>query len=158
MVLSLVEMLTISDTGLIGFVMNVLSTSAFACTAAFIYQKKHTLKGAVAGLLSGVVLMTIVMLLWNYLITPLYMGYPREAVAALLPTVFLPFNLLKGGLNAALTLLIYKPVVSALRKAHLVPESPSGSPKTGRINWGVTLVALIALVTFIALCFVLHNA
>lgn len=137
--------------------MNVLSTCAFACTAAFIYKKKHTLRGALVGLLCGVVLMTIVMLLWNYLITPIYMGYPREAVAAMLPTVFLPFNLLKGGLNAALTMLIYKPVVNALRKAHLAPERPSDSPKTGKVNWGVTLVMLLALVTLIALGFVLHG-
>ena len=38
------------------------------------------------------------------------MGYPREAVAELLIPAFLPFNLLKGGLNAAITMLIYKPV------------------------------------------------
>ena len=31
--------------------------------------------------------MTIIMLLWNYLITPLYMGYPREAVVEMLLTV-----------------------------------------------------------------------
>lgn len=158
LVVSLVEMLTISDTGIIGFVMNVLSTCAFACTAAFIYKKKRTLRGAVIGLLAGVVLMTIAMLLWNYLITPIYMGYPRAAVAAMLPTVFLPFNLLKGGLNAALTMLVYKPVVNALRKAHLAPELPSDSPRTGKINWGVTLVAALVLVTLIALGFVLHNA
>lgn len=73
--------------------------------------------------------MTIIMLLWNYLITPIYMGYPREAVAELLLPAFLPFNLLKGGLNTALTLLIYKPIVQALRKANLV-EVPqdSGQP------------------------------
>ena len=158
LIVSLIEMVTISSTGWIGLLMNVLSSAAFACVAALIYQKKRTLRGAVVGLLSGVVLMTIVMILWNYLITPIYMGYPRAAVAAMLPTVFLPFNLLKGGLNAALTMLVYKPVVNALRKAHLAPELPSDSPKTGKINWGVTLVAALVLVTLIALGFVLHNA
>ena len=158
LIVSLIEMVTISSTGWIGLLMNVLSSAAFACVAALIYQKKRTLRGAVIGLLSGVVLMTIAMLLWNYLITPIYMGYPRAAVAAMLPTVFLPFNLLKGGLNAALTMLVYKPVVNALRKAHLAPELPSDSPKTGKINWGVTLVAALVLVTLIALGFVLHNA
>ena len=40
------------------------------------------------------------MLLWNYLITPLYMtGYSRADVAGLLPTLFLPFNLAKGGMK-----------------------------------------------------------
>ncbi|SOY30602.1 hypothetical protein AMURIS_03333 [Acetatifactor muris] len=60
------------------------------------------------------------MLFWNYLITPVYMGYPREAVAELLIPVFLPFNLMKGGLNAAFTMILYKPVVTAFRCAHLL--------------------------------------
>ena len=65
LVVSLVEMFTVSDTGPIGLLMNVLSTCAFSCTAAFVYKKKRTLQGAVIGLVSGCVLMAAVMLLWN---------------------------------------------------------------------------------------------
>ena len=54
------------------------------------------------------------MLFWNYLVAPIYMGYPRQAVAQLLLSVFLPFNLIKGGVNAALTLLLYRPLTAAL--------------------------------------------
>ena len=120
-VVSIIEMVTVSDTGWIGAVMNLLSTVSFACIAALVYKKNRSLKGAIIGLVAGVAAMVVVMLLWNYLLTPIYMGYPREAVVAMLPTVFLPFNLLKGGLNAAITVLIYKPVVQTLRKARLVP-------------------------------------
>ena len=144
-VVSLVEMVTISDTGLIGCVMNLLSTCAFACTAAIIYKKKRTLSGAVIGLVSGVVGMTAIMLLWNYLITPLYMGYPRAAVAEMLLPVFLPFNLLKGGLNAGITLLVYKPVVTALRRAHLLDSSDDAAPS--QRNAGKTLIALLVIAT-----------
>ena len=98
-VVSFAEMLTVSDTGPIGLVMNLLSTVSFACTAAFIYKKRRTLKGAVIGLITGSLIMVAMMLLWNYLITPLYMGTPREAVAAMLIPVFLPFNLIKASLN-----------------------------------------------------------
>ena len=122
-VVALVEMLTVSDTGPIGFLMNVLATCAFSCTAAFVYKKMHTKKGAVIGLTLGVICLTAVMLLWNYLITPIYQGTPRDVVVAMLPTIILPFNVVKGGLNMALILVLYKPVVTALRKAHLVPES-----------------------------------
>ncbi|MBO4288525.1 MAG: ECF transporter S component [Lachnospiraceae bacterium] len=154
---SLVEMFTVSDTGWIGAVMNLVSTCSFACVAALIYKKKHTLKGAVIGLVAGVVCMVIVMLLWNYLLTPIYMGYPREAVAALLPTVFLPFNLLKGGLNAAITMLLYKPVVITLRKAGLIPPSTSqGTAKSGgKISAGVMVGAAAVLITCILLTLVL---
>ena len=109
-VVSLVEMVTISDTGVIGCIMNLLSTCAFACTAAAIYKKMHTLKGAIVGLAAGTAVMVALMLLWNYLITPYYMGYPREAVAAMLVPVFLPFNLIKGAALTIITFLIYKPL------------------------------------------------
>lgn len=69
--------------------MNVLSSCAFACTAAVCYKKLHTVKGAATGMIAGGIFMTVVMLLWNYLVTPVYMGYPREAVAAMLLPVFL---------------------------------------------------------------------
>jgi riboflavin transporter FmnP len=108
-VVSFVEMFTVSDTGFIGLVMNILSTCAFSCTAAVIYQRKRTQSRAVIGLVAGTLLMTAVMLLWNCLITPLYLGVPRSEVVALLIPAFLPFNLIKGGLNATLTLLLYKP-------------------------------------------------
>ena len=120
-VVAVIEMLTVSDTGILGCIMNVVQTVSFACTAAVIYRRWRTLGGAVAGLLTGCAVMVAVMMLWNYFLTPLYMGYPREAVAALLLPAFLPFNLLKAGLNASVTFLLYKPVVTALRKSGFVP-------------------------------------
>lgn len=143
-VVSIVEMFTISDTGVIGMIMNIISTCSFACTAAFLYKKRHDMAGAVLGLVAGCALMAVAMVLWNYLITPLYMGYPREAVAEMLLPVFLPFNLIKGSLNAGITVLLYKPVVTALRRAHLIE---AGSSKKAKVNVGVILVALFVIVT-----------
>lgn len=113
-VTSLLE-LPVSNTGFIGMVMNILSSASFACTAALIYKKRRDLFGAVIGLICSVAAMTASMLLWNYLITPMYMNVPRSAVAAQLTTAFLPFNLLKSGINAAMVLLIYRPFLHILR-------------------------------------------
>lgn len=115
-VVSFLEMVTISSTGIIGCVMNILSTWGFACVATLIYKRVHTLKGAIIGLAAGCLTATALMLLWNYLITPLYMGLAREAVVEMLLPIFLPYNLLKCAMNAALTMLIYKPLVTALRR------------------------------------------
>ncbi len=145
-VVALVE-LTISDTGLIGALMNVLSSCLFVCTAAAVYHRRKTLGRAVIGLVAGALAATAGMLLWNYLITPLYMGLPREQIAAMLWTVFLPFNLLKTGLNTALTLLLYKAVVKALRAARLLPPSSgTETPKNNRWAWIIALFALLTLV------------
>ena len=149
-VVSFIEMITVSSTGWIGFLMNVLSTCAFACTAAFIYRRKHTLGGAVLGLVIGAILSAGMMILWNYLITPLYMGVSRDDVATMLLPVFLPFNLLKSGLNAALTTLLYRPVVKILRKTRLFPESQH-APANGSkyIVWIGAFVSLIAFTLII---------
>lgn len=153
---SFAEMFTVSDTGFIGFIMNIISTCAFACTAGYIYKRNRTLKGAVYGLITGSFLMTTVMLLWNYLITPIYLGYPREAVAKLLIPAFLPFNLLKGGLNVALTMLLYKPLVNSLRRSNLIPKS-SKSNSVKKINFGVILVSGLIIVTCILFILVLNR-
>ena len=155
-VVSLVEMVTISNTGIIGCVMNIISSCTLVCTASYIYKKKRTLSGAVIGLVSGTLIMTLAMLLWNYLITPIYMGYPREAVAELLLPVFLPFNLVKGGLNTAITLLLYKPVVTSLRRAKLIDvSSENHTEKKSKI--GIILVALLLLATCVFFALVLKG-
>ena len=155
-VVALVEMFTVSDTGPIGLVMNVLATCSFCCTASFVYKKLRTRKGAVIGLTAGTLALTAVMLLWNYLITPLYMGIPRETVAGMLPTVFLPFDLVKGGLNMALILVLYKPVVTALRKARLAPERENAA-SGDRFDAGFLLFSLALLATFVVLVLVLSG-
>lgn len=151
LVVSFVEMFTVSGDGFIGFFMNVIATCAFACTAAYIYKHKRSLSGAVIGLIAGSLAMTGLMLLWNYIITPIYMGLPREQVAEMLIPFFLPFNLLKSGLNAAFTMLLYKPVVTVFRKSHLLPESAQG--KKMKINWGVLLTSLFVLATCVLVIF-----
>lgn len=154
LVVSLVEMVSISQTGPIGAVMNFLSTVAFVCPAAWLYRKYHTRRGAVMGLLVGSVAMIAVMLLWNWLITPLYMGVERTAVEGMLLPIFLPFNALKAGLNTAITLLLYKPLVTGLRKTGLLPPSQEKShPGHG----GLILLAALLLATCIVGCLALSG-
>ncbi len=142
----LVEMVTVSSTGIYGFIMNTVQTCSFAVPAALVYQRWRTSKGAIGGLAAAVACMTAMMCLWNYIITPFYMGQPREAVAAMLPTLFLPFNLVKGTINAGLTLLLYKPIVTALRRVNLV-EPSTGSGSHGGLNWGIVLLGAVLTVT-----------
>ena len=143
---SLIEMVTVSTTGPIGLLMNVLSTLAFVMPAAILYSRSRTLKSAALGLTLGVVLMTALMLAWNYIITPLYMGVPRSVVAGMLIPTFLPFNLVKGGLNAGITMLIYKPVSVALRRAGLLPEAGQGGSRR-TFNLTATLISAFVVVT-----------
>ena len=144
-VVSLLEMLTVSTTGPIGFVMNLLSSAAFILPPAILYKRRRTLRGAAAGLALGVALAVGSMLLWNYFITPLYMGYPREAVAAMLPTVFLPFNLIKAALNAAITMLVYKPVSRGLKRAGLLEARADEAPAPKGHGLRASVIAALVL-------------
>lgn len=155
LIVSVVEMLSVSETGIIGLIMNVIATCSFACIAAFVYKRKHTMSGAILGLGLGIICMTAVMLLWNYFITPIYMGYPREAVVELLLPAFLPFNLIKGGINLGITLLVYKPIVTALRKAHLIHESENTDKKSTYI--GTIVVSSFILVSCILFVLVMKG-
>ena len=118
----LIEMVTVSTSGPIGLLMNVIASACFVIPTALIYKKKKTLPFAVIGLAAGVLCMTGSMVLWNWLISPLYMGVPQEVIVPMLPTVFAPFNLIKAGINMGLTLMIYKPISTILRKSGILEE------------------------------------
>lgn len=148
-IVSLIEMITVSTTGPIGLLMNVLSTCAFVIPSSLIYRNRRKFSSAIIGLVVGALCMTCIMLLWNWLITPLYMGVPREVVVAMLIPTFLPFNLIKGGLNAAATILLYKPIITALRKARLVEASTSSQPRKKGLSLGVTLISLFVIITLV---------
>ena len=121
-VVAVLEFISIGDTGFWGLLMDFLSTAVFSCTCALIYKYKKNLKGAIVGLFSAALTMTAFMLLFNLFIVPIYTpGYTTAAVAAMVPSLFLPFNLTKGILNAALVLILYKPVSNAMKAARVLP-------------------------------------
>lgn len=146
-VVCIIEMLTISTTGVIGCIMNILATICLVCPAAFIYKKKRTLSGAIAGLAVGAIAMTAAMVLWNYAITPMYMGVPREAVVQMLIPAFIPFNLIKAALNGSVALLLYKFVVTALRKAKLIPQEANSKERTKSAIIGSVIVSCLVILT-----------
>ncbi len=153
---SVLEFFTISQTGVIGMVMNIISTTFFVVPAALIYKYKKTLSSAVIGLVIGTLIMTATMLLWNYFFTPLYMGIPRESIISMLPAVFLPFNLIKGGINLTIALIIYKPLVTVLRKNHLIPTKINTENKINKsIYTGVLITSLVLLIICVVLLLVL---
>lgn len=132
---------------IIDVIMNVIATCTFACVATYVYKKNHTLKGAVIGLVLGSICCTISMVIWNYIMDPIYFQIPREAVIVMLPYVAL-FNVLKCGLNSIITMLVYKPIVRALRSGGLVKESESVKMTTKNV-WIVGIFLLVSVILFI---------
>ena len=153
LVVCTVEMVTVSSTGVIGLLMNFLASATFVGVASVIYYRKKTMSRAVIGLAAGSLSMIAVMLLWNYIMTLIFMGVPREAVLDLFLPLLTPFNGTTALLNSALVLLLYKGVVTALRKTKLIPTRDSNDGTNKKANTIIVVVVSAALV--ITLVFVL---
>jgi riboflavin transporter FmnP len=115
-VVSFIQAFVLGGDGIIGFFMHFVATGAFVLAAGYIYKINKTRKNAVIGLFCGTIIMTVSMILWNLLITPIFLGVPREAVIGMLATVILPFNLLKAGINSVVTFITYKSIARFLHK------------------------------------------
>ena len=128
LITAFIEFVTISDTGWYGFIMNFASSATFSLVASLIYKYKKSFNGAIIGFSSAVAATTGVMLLLNIFVTPIYfvsIGVPmtQSDVIAMLPSILMPFNFAKSLINSALALLLYKPIINAMRGARLVPRS-----------------------------------
>ena len=120
LVVCLIQAFMLGGDGLYGFLMHFVATGIVAVVIGLMYARNKTRKRAVVSLVTGVIVATAVMCVMNLIVTPLYMGAPREAVVAMLPTAIIPFNLLKAGLNAVLTFVLYKRVSGFLHRGSTV--------------------------------------
>ena len=115
-VTSVIQGVTVSAaSGLYGIIMHVISTSVLVLASGLIYKYNKTRKGAVIALLCGVAAMTLVMIGANMIITPLFMGVPRNIVWSLMPFIA-GFNAIKAGINSVVTFLLYKRISGFLHR------------------------------------------
>ena len=163
LLVALLEFVVDNDTGWYGLIMNFASSAAFSVVCASMYRYRKTLSGAILGLTLAVLSMVLIMLSLNLLITPLYTGLPRPQVAGMIPTLLLPFNLIKGTVNAALVLILYKPIRRALHAARLLPHAYTTDEEIGKgarawVSILVSVVGILVLVGAIAaFLLVLHG-
>lgn len=115
-VVSAIQAMFLSADGLVGFVMHIMATGAFVITAGLIYKKFHTIKGAIGALAAGTLAMTLVMIPLNLIIQSNFYGVPYETVKSMVIPILLPFNLIKAGTNAVITLIVYKTISKLVRK------------------------------------------
>ena len=122
-VVSVVQGLTVSaQSGIIGILMHIFATGSFVLSAGIIYKRQRSKKSAILGLVTGVLVMTVSMGVWNIIFTPIFSGMPRPAVIAMLPTTILPFNFIKSGVNALITFILYKKLSSFVFRTDKLEE------------------------------------
>ncbi len=105
---SVIQGLTVSSaSGWIGIVMHIISTSMFVTAVSLTYKKTSKL---VVSLIVGTITMVLVMIPVNLVFTGIFMGTGVEAVVKMLIPAIIPFNLLKAGINATISGLIFERV------------------------------------------------
>ena len=120
--------LTGSGTGGVGEIANFIIGCAFCVPAGIIYRRNRTRKNALIGMITGIVVMTVLGCFVNaYVLLPVYskaFGMPIDALVGMgtavnshitsLTTFVLlavaPFNLLKGVVVSLIVFLIYKKI------------------------------------------------
>lgn len=125
-----------SATAGVGDLANFIIGCALCIPASVIYRRFHTRRGAVLGMISGTLLMTIVGCFLNaYILLPAYskafelplyalvsMGTSVNAgitdLFSLVVLAVAPFNLIKGVLVSIIVLLIYKKISPILKMTH----------------------------------------
>ena len=121
-----------STTSGVGEFANFLIGASFVFTVSYIYYKKRELSGLIVGLVSGILVMTIVGCIINYFIVlPFYstIGWSIDAVVSMgkainpainsklsfVILIIAPFNILKSGIISILMLPMYKKIEKILR-------------------------------------------
>lgn len=117
----------------VGEIANFIIGCSFVVPAGIIYKRNHTRKGALIGMIAGTLFMVVLGCFINaFVLLPAYgsaFGMPIEALVGMgtavnpsitsLSTFVLfavaPFNLLKGILDSAIVMLIYKKISPILK-------------------------------------------
>ena len=103
-----------AQSGIYGIIMHIIATGAYVLASGLFYRKHKTKKLAAVSLLIGTAAMVVCMFFANLVITPYFMmgAVNKETVSivlSLMPFILL-FNLLKAGINGAITFFLYKRV------------------------------------------------
>lgn len=95
--------------GWFGAVMHFISSGALVAVSSLVYSRKRTRRGAYIALAAGAAAMVGVMIPANLILTPRFYNLPISAVTSVLGWI-VAFNVLKAGINAVITAVIYKPI------------------------------------------------
>lgn len=151
-VVSLLEMITVSATGIWGAIMNFCSSATFAVISSLIYnylpKLKKKISGAVLGLAVGSIVTVLVMVLMNLVITPIYTKMPVSMIISMILPLLLPFNLIKTVLNASLVMLLYKSVSNVLKRSGLVESKGNAEIRFSKY----TIIVFAASAAVAAIC------
>lgn len=117
-----------SEAGIIGVSANFVTGASLVVAAALVYQRVHTLKGAILALFVGTIVMTATITVADiYIFLPLW-NVPVEQILPMAISAIIPFNLIKGVLSSTATFLLYKRVSAWLGSVAVATQPAKARP------------------------------
>ncbi|HHV32085.1 MAG: ECF transporter S component [Ruminococcaceae bacterium] len=119
LIISIIQAFLFGGNGWVGLVMHFAASGALVALVGFFYQHRHKFFDAVLGMILGTLAMTAIMIPMNYIFTVHFFGTPKSVVDALILPGIVPFNLIKAGLNSAISGVLWKALMPFLQNSGL---------------------------------------
>lgn len=88
-----------------GILMHFIASGGMAIVVGILAKRTRHLH---LPMLAGILIRVALMVPFNLIVTPIYLGVPRETVLSMIVPVIIPFNLAHGGLNTAVSYIVLK--------------------------------------------------
>jgi len=94
-----------------GLVMHLISSGVLVIAWSLVYRIRKNWLTGLLGAVAATICVTLVMIPVNLIVTPIYTGYPVEAIREILLPILIPFNCINAGTN-----ILVVPLLLSLRK------------------------------------------
>ncbi|MDD2418064.1 MAG: ECF transporter S component [Oscillospiraceae bacterium] len=116
LLVSVIQAFLLGGNGWIGLVMHFIASGTLVLIVGLFRCK--TVRGwkTVLGMVLGTLGMAAVMIPMNLILAPLFLGQTVKAVVAMLIPIIVPFNILKAGINCAITFILMTALSPIMKK------------------------------------------
>ena len=108
--------ITVGQSGPIGTLMNILSTSIFVVTTSFVYTKFKSDKILIFALTLGTIAVSLMVVPLNIIFIPLFTKMPRETIYGMILTTIIPVNFIKAIISSVVAFAIFKPIKKIMKE------------------------------------------
>ena len=115
-VVSVIQAFLLGGSGWVGCVMHIIASGALVLLVGWIYGKSESFVRLLVGMVLGVIAVVLLMIPLNLVLTVHFNGAPAEMVRQMMVPVIIPFNLIKAGVNAVLTVIVYRVLGPVLKR------------------------------------------
>ena len=115
-VVSVIQAFLLGGSGWVGCVMHIIASGALVLLVGLIYGKSEKFSRLILGMALGVIAVVVLMIPLNLIFTVYFNGVPASVVQDMIVPVIIPFNLIKAGVNAVLTVILFRVLMPIFKR------------------------------------------